>query len=74
MIIVAELTRYKLNFTNSMADIGDGDAAEISDKRLAYIYRHLVKSWKFKIDKWETMMKTAEFNVRKMYNNYCHNL
>lgn len=47
-----------------MAEVGNGDFGEINDKRLAYIYKHLVRTWKFKVDKWDNMMKTAEFNVR----------
>lgn len=51
-----------------MADVRNGDGGDISDKRLAYIYKNLVKTWKFKIDKWDNMMKTADFNVCIKYD------
>jgi len=46
-------------------DSGDN---EIEDKRVAYIYDQLVRSYKFKHDTWATMLKTASYNVRTSIN------
>lgn len=40
------------------------DPSEFDDKRLAYMYDFLVKTWKIKTDVVETMMRNLEFSVR----------
>lgn len=40
------------------------DNSEFDDKRLAYMYDFLVKTWKIKTDVIETMMRNPEFSVR----------
>lgn len=40
---------------------GDG---EFDDKRLAFIYNELVKSFKFKYETWTNMLKTPSYSVR----------
>lgn len=39
------------------------DVTEISDIRLAHIYVELVKTYKFKFEVWNIMMKSPDFEV-----------